>query len=122
MIVKVRNPYSLCEIRRFNSRSPGLLTGLSLDIKERVCCMGEDCADDASAESEIEYPLTPPLTDESRSISPDFDILPELNTSTIDLFVKRVHERRTIRNVVKRRNTRGEHPAVVILVVSWIAD
>jgi len=86
----------------------GRLAGLSLNIKERVCAPEEDCSDDSSAESEIEYPLTPPLTDESRSISPDLDVLPDLNISTVNLSARRVPTRSSVRNVVKRRGSRKE--------------
>jgi len=83
----------------------GLLANLTLDIKERVSNPLDDCSDDSSAESEIEYPLTPPLTDESRSISPDLEVLPDLNTSTITLSAfPKIRTRSTTRGVVKRRN------------------
>lgn len=65
-------------------------------------------------DSEVEYPLTPPLSDvsESRPISPDHDC--QLGVVTIQVSGRSASETRQ-RNVLKRRR-RGR---VLVHILSW---
>jgi dehydrodolichyl diphosphate syntase complex subunit NUS1 len=58
------------------------------------------------SDSELEYPLTPPLSDtsESRPLSPDYDIhLGVISMRVEDLQVSKLAKRTRRRNVLKRR-------------------
>jgi dehydrodolichyl diphosphate syntase complex subunit NUS1 len=82
----------------------GTLLGCSDIIQERLIHC-DDLSTDES-ESELEYPLTPPLSEasESRSHSPDFEDFPlRLNVKTVYSFRKSASHRRPRKVAVRRR-------------------
>ncbi|CAL1695669.1 unnamed protein product [Somion occarium] len=82
----------------------GLISRSSLNLRKRLIEQTGVSPKESSDESEIEYPLTPPLTDESRSLSPDREVTPDLRVITINATASR-ERRRDQRGVVKRRNS-----------------
>lgn len=88
----------------------GTLLGCSDIIRERLTCR-DDLPTDES-ESELEYPLTPPLSEasESRSHSPDFeDFSIQLNVTTVCTFRKGASHRMP-REAAVRRRAHDKHP------------
>ncbi|KAG1862234.1 hypothetical protein F4604DRAFT_1786607 [Suillus subluteus] len=88
----------------------GTLLGCSDIIRERLTHC-DDLPTDES-ESELEYPLTPPLSEasESRSHSPDFEDFPiQLNVTTVCSFRKGSSHHRP-REVAVRRRAHDKHP------------
>lgn len=87
----------------------GTLLGCSDIIQERLTHCDELPTEES--ESELEYPLTPPLSEasESRSHSPDFEDSPvQLNVTTLCSFKKSIpHHRR--REVAVRRRAHHKH-------------
>ncbi|KAH8100662.1 hypothetical protein BXZ70DRAFT_167614 [Cristinia sonorae] len=79
----------------------GILNDSAIEIQDRLRT-SEDSSN-SSAESEPEYPLTPPLSDvsESRTLTPEI-IPPPLQLHTIHI-PSRPRAKRHTRNVVKRR-------------------
>ncbi|KAG2154795.1 hypothetical protein DEU56DRAFT_770364 [Suillus clintonianus] len=87
----------------------GVLLGCSDIIQERLA-HDEDLPTDES-ESELEYPLTPPLSEasESRSHSPDFEDFPvQFNVATVRSFKKGASSHRP-REVAVRRRVHHKH-------------
>lgn len=82
----------------------GISFECSQTIRTRLIAGQPTCEDDTG--SEVEYPLTPPLSDtsESRPLSPDYD--GQLGVATIrvaDLPASKLCRPRRQRNVLKRR-------------------
>lgn len=88
----------------------GVLSSLSLDIRKRLVAPMNGPSGCANVESEIEYPLTPPLSDdaESRPVSPDENTQYRAEVTTINLTENlQIEKRRRVsgRNGVKRRRS-----------------
>jgi len=86
----------------------GMLALLSSDIKERLAFHVGIPLNESPVESEVEYPLTPPLSDDSdsRPLSPNEVILPKTHVSTIILSERKEGTKRRRSNswnVLKRR-------------------
>lgn len=102
----------------------GTLLGCSDIIKERLTHY-DDLPTDES-ESELEYPLTPPLSEasESRSHSPDFADFPvQLNVTTICSFKKGASHDRSREVAVRRRaHHKHSHNPLTLHIVSRSAS
>jgi len=87
----------------------GMLSRLSFELRARLV-ETPDKTDASSSESELEYPLTPPLSDHSpsssRSLSPKQHVPPKLHVSTLKLDKQMQKRRNSSRGVVKRRTSR----------------
>lgn len=85
--------------------SIGVLVERSQDIHERLTVAGSTC--EQSSDSDIEYPLTPPLSDysDSRSISPELDLDTGLDVITIHVG-EHIHRQGTLKT---RQNVRRRH-------------
>ncbi len=100
----------------------GVLSSLSLDIRKRLVAPVDSSSGCANVESEIEYPLTPPLSDdaESRPVSPDENSQHRAEVTTINLTENlQAGKRRRVsgRNGVKRRRSQRELFSACLLVV-----
>ncbi|KAK7694732.1 hypothetical protein QCA50_001920 [Cerrena zonata] len=80
----------------------GVLSRCSISLRKRLVEQSESQTTDSDEETELEYPLTPPLTDESRSLSPDQGFAPELHVTTINANATK-ERRKDPRSGVKRR-------------------
>ncbi|KAI0815043.1 hypothetical protein BC629DRAFT_1468908 [Irpex lacteus] len=88
----------------------GVLSRLSFDLRARILQAGPDAAATTS-ESELEYPLTPPLSaspSSSRSLSPKQEVVPKLHVTTLKLDDFSSKRRHSVRGVVKRRTSRKD--------------
>ena len=95
----------------------GVLYGCSESAHRRVFLVNETSED--SCESEVEYPLTPPLSESSgsRSHSPDHATFPaDLNIITM-MHLSRLRKRR---NVAVRRQPKSMFYPVHLLVVGYL--
>ncbi|KAG0708816.1 hypothetical protein DFH29DRAFT_889152 [Suillus ampliporus] len=86
----------------------GVLCGCSGVIQERLA--HHDNLPTDESESELEYPLTPPLSEpsESRSHSPDLSV--ELNVTTVRSFKKSASHRKPREVAVRRRAHHKQSP------------
>jgi len=99
--------------------SQGIVVNCSQIIQTRLIAERLPCEDDT--DSEVEYPLTPPLSDtsESRSMSPDYDGQPGMVTIEVAQLQAFKSRRSDIhRNILKRRkgNTTSTIPLTLNLV------
>ncbi|KAG9314324.1 hypothetical protein JVU11DRAFT_5115 [Chiua virens] len=94
----------------FETIHTGVLHGCPENARRRVFVVNKTSED--SCESEVEYPLTPPLSDSSRSHSPERETPPpaDLHTITIKHFF-RIRKRR---NVAVRRQSKSAFRLVVL--------
>ncbi|KAG2061795.1 hypothetical protein BDR06DRAFT_945829 [Suillus hirtellus] len=102
----------------------GTLLGCSDIIKERLT-HHDDLPTDES-ESEVEYPLTPPLSEasDSRSHSPDFGDFPvQLNVTTVCSFKKGASHHRPREVAVRRRaHHKHSHNPLTLHIISRSAS
>ncbi|KAI0094825.1 hypothetical protein BDY19DRAFT_44932 [Irpex rosettiformis] len=93
----------------------GILSRLSFDLRARILRVAED-ATVTTSESELEYPLTPPLSDSPsspRSLSPKQEILPKLHVATLKLDISPAKRKNSGRGTVKRRVSRKDSDSVI---------
>lgn len=103
----------------------GTLLGCSDLIRERLIHHGDPPTDES--ESELEYPLTPPLSEasESRSHSPDFeDFSVQLNVTTVCSFRKGSSHHRPRKVAVRRRahHKRSSYNPLTLHIISRSAS
>lgn len=102
MIVKVCRQLSLYHVIDIYS---AVAINCSQSIRTRLIADQPPCKDDT--DSEVEYPLTPPLSDssESRPLSPDYDG----HLGVVSMQVAELQSRKPIRlrNVLKRRKRKS---------------
>ncbi|KAI0348562.1 hypothetical protein BDW22DRAFT_1350799 [Trametopsis cervina] len=86
----------------------GILSSLSFELRTRLFKAGSTAA--TTSESELEYPLTPPLSDDSpsssRSLSPNQHIAPKLSVNNLKLGDSPRKRKSSGRSVAKRRVSR----------------
>jgi len=94
--------------------SQGITLNCSQDIQERL--LADQPISDDDSDSEVEYPLTPPLSDssESRSISPEYGY----HLGVVTIQVSKLQARKSSRpyrrrNVLKRRRTKDTSTPVI---------
>ncbi|PCH33694.1 hypothetical protein WOLCODRAFT_160272 [Wolfiporia cocos MD-104 SS10] len=84
----------------------GTLAHLSPRLRERLYKLFDTTSTDSASDSEIEYPLTPPPSDDSdsRPLSPN-DKWHKLSVTTIELTSKKQRKSSVSKNGVRRRRT-----------------
>ncbi|KAI0695166.1 hypothetical protein BC835DRAFT_1347882 [Cytidiella melzeri] len=103
----------------------GVLSRLSFDLRARLT-ETESNKTACTSESELEYPLTPPLSDasssSSRPLSPNFNYLPKLQVATLKLgesaFKRRSNGRGAVKRRVSRKNSDTTNSSFTIHVIS----
>ncbi|KAI0082291.1 hypothetical protein K474DRAFT_1655664 [Panus rudis PR-1116 ss-1] len=114
LIENVRRAVSWCRLSGINRLTvydrKGLLLASSLLIRERILESFSMPSQDSEDDSELEYPLTPPLTDESdsRSLSPEHVPTPDLFVSTFVVDGQphgRTTKRRNSKTIMRRRHS-----------------
>ena len=86
----------------------GILYKSSYELRSRIYNATED-SDVREVEAEVQYPLTPPPSDDSsassRSLSPECSAQPKLHVTTVSVFPKTRTRQANERDGVKRRKT-----------------
>ncbi|KAH9936999.1 uncharacterized protein B0H18DRAFT_1150097 [Fomitopsis serialis] len=92
MVESVEKAVTWCRVAGINRLTvydrEGLLSTLSLDIRKRLVKHSVTPSTDSDLETEIEFPLTPPSSDDSdsRPLSPDSEVSPyKLNVTSVQI-------------------------------------